>query len=121
MKLRLTGPRRFHIQALTYLMAGSVLIGALEQGVRSAPETTKAQAITRVRSILNHNAGACRIKKIQSVLAVRSRGGWRVTAKVVMTASGSPLSETTVWTVRLYDRKAVPNNQLTSEISAGCP
>jgi hypothetical protein len=38
----------------------------------------------------------------------------------VMSASGRPLNETAAWTVRA-DGEAVPSNQLTAEISNGCP
>jgi hypothetical protein len=43
-----------------------------------------------------------------------------VTARIVMSASGRPLNETAVWTVR-SNGEAVPANQLTAEISNGCP
>lgn len=83
-------------------------------------ELTQAQAISRVRSILNRNTGGCRINRIKSVTAARVKAGWRVTAKIVMSASGSPVSETAVWTVSQRNG-AVSASQLSSEIENGCP
>jgi hypothetical protein len=83
-------------------------------------ETTRAQAIAIVRQIINQKKAACKINKIRSLSAVRSRGGWRITAKLVMSASGRPLNETAVWTVRA-DGQATPANQLTAELTNGCP
>lgn len=97
------------------LVACSIFTNAL-----AAPATTRAQAIAIVRSIINRNATSCRINKINSVTAVSAGRNWRVTARIVMSASGRPVNETAVWTVR-SDGEAVPANQLTSEISNGCP
>jgi hypothetical protein len=86
----------------------------------AAPATTRKQAIAIVRSIINRNAKSCRISKTKSITAVAAGHNWRVTAKTVMSASGRPLNETAAWTVRA-DGEAVPSNQLTAEISNGCP
>ena len=83
--------------------------------------TTRAQAVAAVRSILDRNTRPCKIDKVKSVTAARTRAGWRVTASLVMSASGRPLNETAVWTVRSSDGEAVPAGQLTAEISHGCP
>lgn len=83
-------------------------------------EITQAQAIARVRSILNRNTRSCRINKIKSVTAARVKAGWRVTAKITMSASGSPTAETAVWTVSERNG-AVAASQLSSEIENGCP
>lgn len=82
--------------------------------------TTRAQAIAVVRSIINQNARSCRISKTNRITAVTAGRNWRVTARIVMSASGRPVNETAIWTVR-SDREAVPANQLTAEISKGCP
>lgn len=84
------------------------------------PATTRAQAIAIVRSIINRNTQSCRITKTNSITATASGRNWRVTARIVMSASGSPVNETAVWTVR-SDGEAVPADQLTAEISDGCP
>jgi hypothetical protein len=86
----------------------------------AAPSTSRARAIAIVRSIINRNATSCRINKTNSITAVASGRNWGVTARIVMSASGSPVNETAVWTVR-PDGVAVPGNQLTAEISNGCP
>lgn len=83
-------------------------------------EITKAQAISRARAILRENTTGCRIKKINSVSAVRVRAGWRVTAQIVMAASGSPISERAVWIIS-QSGGAVAQDQLTAEIESGCP
>ena len=86
----------------------------------ATPALTRAQVIAIVRSIINRNARPCRISKTNSITAAPSGRNWRVTARIVMSASGRPLNETAVWTVR-PDGEAVPANQLTAEISNGCP
>lgn len=83
-------------------------------------ELTQAQAIARARTILRNNTEGCRIDKIRSVSAVRVKAGWRVTARITMSASGRPLSETAVWVVSQRNG-AVAQNQLTAEIANGCP
>lgn len=109
---------------LAYLFAGIILSGAV--GVAATPrvappETSRAQAIATVRSILDRNTAACRIDKVESFTAARTRAGWRVTSRLVMSASGRPLDETAVWTVRSADGESVAANQLTAEIGQGCP
>ena len=103
------------------LAIGIVLL-ATSTGLHSktaAPGTTRAQAISMVRSILKSNAVSCRISKTLSVEASQAKTGWRVTAKVVMTASGTPRNETLVWIVA--SGQAVPASQIASEVSSGCP
>ena len=83
-------------------------------------ELTQAQAIARVRTILRNNTSACRINKIRSISAVRVKAGWRVTARITMSASGRAMAETAVWIVSAA-RGASAQNQLTAEIGMGCP
>jgi len=97
------------------LVAGFTLTSAAPARV----STTRAQAISLVRSILDRNAASCRISRTTSITATEVKAGWRVTAKVVMSANGIARSETAVWTVRT-DGEAVAANQLTSEIENGC-
>jgi hypothetical protein len=83
-------------------------------------ELTQAQAIARARTVLRNNMAGCQINKIRSVSAVRVKAGWRVTARLTMSASGRATAETAVWIVS--ERKgAVAQNQLTAEIANGCP
>jgi len=81
--------------------------------------TTRAQAISMVRTILASNTVSCRIKKTLSVEASQTKTGWRVTAKVVMGVSGTPRNETLMWTVA--SGQAVPASQIASEVNSGCP
>jgi hypothetical protein len=107
-------------RVVSCFLAGIILSGVTTAAI--APKrTTRAKAIATVRAILNRNTAACKIDEVRSISAARLRKGWRVTAKLVMSASGTASNETAVWTVRRSDRKAVPNNQLTAEISHGCP
>ncbi|MFN2502018.1 MAG: hypothetical protein ABR530_08405 [Pyrinomonadaceae bacterium] len=85
----------------------------------SAAELTQAQAIARVRSILRNNTAACRINRVNAVTAARVRAGWRVTANIVMSASGRRLSEKATWIVS-EKNGASPQDQLTAEIQNGC-
>ena len=85
----------------------------------ATPGTMRAQAISMVRSILKSNAVSCRISKTLSVEASQAKTGWRVTAKVVMAASGTPSHETLVWIVA--SGQPVPASQIASEVSSGCP
>ena len=86
----------------------------------AAAEISQAQAVARVRTIVRNNTAGCRINKVNSVTAVSVRGGWRVTARLIMSASGRRLSETAVWIVSQRNG-AVAQNQLTAEIAIGCP
>lgn len=86
----------------------------------AAAEISRAQAVARVRTILRNNTASCRINKVNSVTAASVRGGWRVTARLIMSASGRRLSETAVWIVSERNG-AVAQNQLTAEIAIGCP
>jgi hypothetical protein len=87
-------------------------------GVASGPEAdiTRAQAITRVQTILNNNAGPCRITNSQIVSSDRVKAGWRVAARIRMAGS----LENAIWIVSPTGN-AVPQNQLTAEIANGCP
>jgi hypothetical protein len=100
--------------ALFLLVAGSIFARA-----NTAPTTTRAQAIAIVRSIISQNATPCHINKTNSITAVAAGSKWRVTAKVVMAASGTARTETLVWVVAT--EQAVPASQIASEVSSGCP
>jgi len=93
--------------------------GTWLKSMAATPGTTRAQAISMVRSILKSHAVSCRISKTLSVEASQAKTGWRVTAKVVMAASGTPRHETLVWIVA--SGQAVPASQIASEVSSGCP
>jgi hypothetical protein len=99
----------------------AIIISAVTAAAVAPKKTTRSKAIATVRAILKRNTAACKIDEVRSISAARVRNGWRVTAKVAMSASGSPINETAVWTVRHSDGKVVPNNQLTAELSHGCP
>ena len=97
-----------------------LFLSATPARVSARPATTTAQAIATVRSLLNKNAGPCRIDKIRAVSAGRSRDGWVVTTQIVISTSGRPLNETVKWTVSFSDGVATPNSQLAFEIGHGC-
>ncbi len=98
-----------------------LLLGAsAAQSATRAGELTGAQAIARVKAILRNNASGCRITKMQSVSAMRVKAGWRVTARIKMSASGTSMTETAVWIVSAKNG-ASAQNQLTAEIANGCP
>ena len=96
-----------------------LVTGASRHSSVAAPGTTRAQAISMVRSLLKSNAVSCRISKTLSIEASQAKTGWRVTAKVVMAASGTPRHETLVWIVA--SGQAVPASQIAAEVSSGCP
>lgn len=106
--------------AVSCILAG-IILSTVTTAAVAPKRTSRAKAISTVRAMLKRNTAACKIDEVRSIAAARVRYGWRVTAKLVMSASGSPTNETAVWTVRSSDRKAVPNNQLTAELSQGCP
>ena len=83
-------------------------------------ELTQAQAIARVKAILRSNTAACQINKTRSITAARVKAGWRVTARITMSASGTPRAETAVWIVSERNGTSA-QNQLTAEIANGCP
>jgi hypothetical protein len=101
--------------------AAAALLVLTTLAVPSAPaaELTKAQAIARVRSIISNNTRACSINRTNSITAVWTRSGWRVTANIVMSASGRRLTERAVWLVNQRNG-ATPQNQLTAELGNGC-
>jgi eukaryotic-like serine/threonine-protein kinase len=78
----------------------------------------RAQAIAIVNSILRAKAGACKVKHGR-INATRGKAGWRVATSVTLSGSSKPFTSAAVWTVR--DGVAVPGNQLTAEITEGCP
>lgn len=108
-------------RAITFSVAAAVLLAGGAMSTRSAPrvELTRAQAISRVKTILRDNAEGCRITSTQGVSAVRVKTGWRVTARIRMSASGTSRAETAIWIVNVHN-DASAQNQLTAEISNGC-
>src|SRR5689334_11228114 len=81
-------------------------------------EITKADAISRVKGILNKASVTCGIQT-RSISASRVKAGWRVTALIWLSASGVRRSERPTWIVsRPYG--ASPQDQLTFEIANGC-
>lgn len=100
--------------------AGFFLVINVPNVMPASADITQAQAIARVRSILNNKSRGCSIDRINSVRASRVGGGWRVTASIVMSASGRRRTEQGVWIVSQRNG-AVAQNQLTSEIAMGCP
>lgn len=107
------------MRSLIFLVTLSFLIG-VSTAFPAVAEISQSQAIARVRTLLRNNTGGCRINKVNSVTAVSVRSGWRVTARLIMSASGRRLSETAVWIVSQRNG-AVAQNQLTAEIAIGCP
>lgn len=105
-------------QFLGGLITGLFLAG-LSAGYSLKQELRKGQAVARVQTILKNNATGCRLRT-RSISAVRVGAGWRVTARVVMSVSGSPVNETAIWIVSRRNG-AVAQNQLTAEIAMGCP
>ncbi len=96
-----------------------LLIG-VSPAFTAAAEISQAQAIARVRTILRNNTGGCRINKVNSVTALRAKAGWSVTARLVMSASGSRVAERAAWIVSERNG-AVAQDQLSAEIAIGCP
>ena len=104
----------------TLCLSAVILILGISVVHSARAELTQTQAIARVKTILNNNTNACQINKKGSISAVRVKAGWRVTAQITMSASGTPLPVTAVWTVSAKNG-ASPLNQLTAEIANGCP
>lgn len=109
-------------RALTIAGVAAALLPARAMPAHSATaaELTQAQAIARVKAILRDNAEGCRITSTQSVSGVRAKAGWRVTARIKMSASGTSRAETAIWIVSARNGTSA-QNQLTAEISNGCP
>ena len=98
-----------------------LLIGSgITQSANAGGEITQGQAVARVRRILDNNSGPCRITQTQSISAARVKAGWRVTARIRMSASGVSRAETAVWIVSSTNG-ATAQDQLTAEIALGCP
>lgn len=105
------------IRHIVYTLFIGLILGA-EIAPSAQKELTQTQAITRVRTILQNNAGACRLKT-RSISAVKVRAGWRVTARVTMSAGGITRPEIVVWIISQRNG-AVAQNQLTAEVQNGC-
>ena len=100
-------------------LAVILAIGAQAEATTTTQELTKQQAVARVQTILKNNSGGCRITRTRSITAVRVPAGWRVTANVVMAASGRPLNESPTWTVSRRNG-AAPQSQLAAEVQRNC-
>jgi hypothetical protein len=109
-------------RAFTLMAAAAALLaaGAVLTRSETRAELTQAQAIARVKTILRNNGDGCRITSTQSVSAVRVKAGWRVTARIKMSASGTSRAETAIWLVSAKNG-ASAQDQLTAEIANGCP
>lgn len=107
------------LRQIISLLAVVLLLGAGATSSARA-ELTQAQAIARARRVLRNNMAGCQINKIRSVSAVRVKAGWRVTARITISASSRATAETAVWIVSARNG-AVAQNQLTAEIVNGCP
>lgn len=112
--------RLFRALTLTSAAAALLAAGAVLAHSASPAELTQAQATARVKTILRDNADGCRITSTQGVSAVRVKAGWRVTARIRMSASGTSRAETATWIVSAKNGTSA-QNQLTAEISNGCP
>lgn len=98
------------------LLFVSLALGVgIARSERLPTEITQAQAIARIRAILNNNSGPCRITETQIISATRVRAGWRVTARIKILGA----AENAIWIVSSATG-ATPQNQLTSEIENGC-
>jgi hypothetical protein len=117
--MKITAPL-FRAFSLTAVAAALVAAGAMLTHSATRAELTQAQAIARVKTTLRNNAEGCRITSTQSVSAVRVKAGWRVTARIRMSASGTSRAETAVWIVSAANGTTA-QNQLTAEIANGCP
>lgn len=106
--------------AALFFMGIWITVGAATASIPTAA-TSRAQAVATVRGILDRNTAACRIDRVQSISAARAGAVWKVTALLVMSASGRPISETAKWNVRVSDGQATASSQLASEIENGCP
>ena len=109
----------FRASTLTTVAALLLAGGTAVTVSATRAELTQMQAIARVKTILRDNADGCRITKTQSVSAVRVKAGWRVTARIKMSASGTSRTETAAWIVSAKIGVSA-QNQLTAEISNGC-
>ena len=112
MKFRLLLSRRWSCLLLACALIGSSLMPTVRA------QTTRAQAISTVRSILRSNAAACQLKT-HSITAKRRARGWRVTARVTLRGGGRPYTTTAAWNV--VEGRVAPASQLSSEIEHGCP
>ncbi|MBA3767679.1 MAG: hypothetical protein H0W99_11970 [Acidobacteria bacterium] len=115
MKIKTSIPRLFISTIVAVLLLGASTAQSAKQA-----ELTEEQAIARVRAILRNKVSSCRITKTQSVSAIRIKAGWRVTARIKMSASGGSTTETAVWIVSAKNGAAA-QNQLTAELANGCP
>jgi len=112
--------RLFRALSLTIVAAALLAAGAVESHSATRTELTQSQAIARVKTILRDNADGCRITSTQRLSAIKVKAGWRVTARILMSASGTSTAETATWIVSAKNG-ASAQDQLTAEITNGCP
>ena len=110
----------FVSRTLVCCVLGASLLSAISAATKKGA-TTQGRSVAIVRSLIKENTRPCRIDNVRSISAARSRNGWRVTARLVMSGSGTPRIETAVWIVGLSDGKAVPASELSAETGNGCP
>ena len=110
--------KKFQVKIVCLLFVVLLLGVGAAQSARA--ELTQTQALARVKTILRNSTNACQINKTSSISAVRVKEGWRVTANITMSASGTRTAATAVWIVSAKTG-ASPQNQLTAEIANGCP
>ena len=109
----------FHALAFTAVTATPLAAAAVQNHSAIRIELTQAQAIDRVKTILRDNADGCRITSTQRVSAIKVKAGWRVTARIRMSANGTSTAETATWIVSARN-SASAQDQLTAEITNGC-
>ncbi len=102
-----------------FLMTFLPTLAEVDLASRPAAEMTRSEAIARVRTILKESTPGCRIDSVSSVTAVTAKTGWRVTTRIVMSASGRRVAEKAVWLVG-EGIGPVAQDQLTSEIQQRC-
>ena len=109
----------FCASSLSAVAAALLAAGAVLTLSATRTELTQAQAIARVKTILRDNADGCRITSTQRVSAIKVKAGWRVTARIRMSANGTSTAETATWIVSARN-SASAQDQLTAEIANGC-
>ena len=116
------GPRRSRSilkRILVLMVVSQTFLPTISFARLPLADMSKAQAIARVRTILKSSTAGCRINSVTSVTAVKVKAGWRITARIVMSASGSRLNEKAVWIVS-EQQGAAAQDQLTAEIQNRC-
>ncbi len=117
----ITGQRVLRQPHSRFLQVAAAPLAGLNIGLgvgtpAKQPEVSQAQAISRVRRILNRNAGRCRLT-IVSTSARRTTRGWRVSAVVNLPSGPGTAS----WNVEgRPPGRATAADPLAAEIEVGC-